>query len=146
MRMPPREVDEFIHIGTDGPHPALHGRNGITPPLQTDTLPPHGAETPAGHPCGATAVHAGEVAPENEDLIVAEFRDTVGSDTPPDRSNHTAAHPNQYLDRGRYDRRRTSRYVQTNEQSAITGTAVSVEENSGRSHPTNSVRIMMCAR
>ena len=78
--------------------------------------------------------------------IVAEFRDTVGCGTPPGRRNHATAHPNQYLDRGRYDRRRTSRYVQMNVQSAITGTAVSVEENSGRSHSTNSVRIMMCAR
>ena len=81
MRMPPREVDEFIHIGTDGPHPALHGRNGVAlsrkPPL-----PPHGAETPASHPYGAIAVHVGEVAPENEDHIVAEFRDTVGCGTP----------------------------------------------------------------
>ena len=75
-------------------------------------------------PRGTTGVHAGEVAPENKDLIVAEFRDTVGDDALPDHSNHTAAHPNQYLDRGRYDRRRTSRYVQTNEQRAITRTAV----------------------
>ena len=144
--MPPRKVDEFVHIGADGLHSALHGRNGIALPLQTDTLPPHGAEASACDPRGTTGVHAGEVAPENEDHIVAEFRDTVGCGTPPGRRNHATAHPNQYLDRGRYDRRRTSRYVQTNVQRAITGTAVSVEENSGRSHSTNSVRIMMCAR
>ena len=77
FRMRLGESDEFVHIGLDGLHAALHRRNGIALALQPDSLPHHGAELPPGHIGGPAAVPAGQIAAEDENLVRPEFRNEI---------------------------------------------------------------------
>ena len=69
--------DEFVHERFDGFYPTLHGGNGIALALQAHSLPHHGAEPLNGDTGSTAAVHACEVAAENEHLVRLEFRDPV---------------------------------------------------------------------
>ena len=69
------KLDKLVHIGLDCFHSALHGRYGITLPLQSDTLSPDSPESLICQPCSTPAVHTCEVATEHEDFVGLEFSD-----------------------------------------------------------------------
>ena len=68
------KCDKCINIGRDGFHATLHGRNGIALTLQTFSLAPDGTEFVVSKTSGTTGMPACQVAAENENLIVAQFR------------------------------------------------------------------------
>lgn len=68
------KCDKCIDIGDYGFHAALHGGNGIALALQAFALSPDGAELVVSKTSGTTGMPAGQVAAENEYLIVAQFR------------------------------------------------------------------------
>lgn len=70
--VPAGKLYEPVDIWRYGPDAALHGGYGVTLALQTDTLPPYGAETLVGETRGTAAVHARKVAPEDEYLVGPE--------------------------------------------------------------------------
>jgi hypothetical protein len=64
--------DEFIYVGLDEVHAAMHSGYGVTFALQTHALSPDGTELIEGNTGGATAMHASQVAAENKNLIVGQ--------------------------------------------------------------------------
>ena len=78
-----RVFDEFIDIGLDGVDASLHGRNRIGLAPVPDAAAHHGAKIPERKPGRAAAVHAFQVAAEDEDFIGLElgypFRGVVGT-------------------------------------------------------------------
>ena len=77
FRMRLGESDEIIHIGLDRLHAALHGGDGVALALNAHTAPPNGTELAICRPGGPAAMHAGQVAAEDKDLIGAQFRDML---------------------------------------------------------------------
>lgn len=78
FRMLPGKPDEVVDIGGDGLHAALHGRNGIALALQSDALPPDGAEALPGQPCGPATVQSAEIASEDKDFTGPQRGDPIG--------------------------------------------------------------------
>lgn len=64
--------NEFIYVGLDEVHAAVHGGYGVTFALQAHALSPDGTELIKGNTGGPTAVHACQVAAENKNLIVGQ--------------------------------------------------------------------------
>ena len=58
---------------------SLHGGQSIGATGQALTHAPFGAKMLVGIPCGATAMHALDVAAKNKDFIVAQLGDAVRS-------------------------------------------------------------------
>ena len=63
------ELDELVHIRTDGFHTALHRGDGITLTLQTNALTHDGPKLAVGDVSRTTAVHSLQVAAKYEDLV-----------------------------------------------------------------------------
>lgn len=78
FRMLPGKPDEVVDIGSNGLHAALHGRNGIALALQSDALPPDGAEALPGQPCGPATVQSAEIASEDKDFTGPQRGDPIG--------------------------------------------------------------------
>ena len=64
--------DEFIYVGLDEVHAAVHSGYGVTFALQAHTLSPDGTKLIEGNTGGTSAVHASQVAAENKNLIVGQ--------------------------------------------------------------------------
>lgn len=77
VRMRLGESDEIIHIGLDRLHATLHGRDGVALALKAHTASPDGSELEVCRPGGPAAMHAGQVAAEDKDLIAPQFRDML---------------------------------------------------------------------
>ncbi len=63
------ECDEFIYIGLDGFHTALHGGDGVALPLQPHALPIDGSKAFEGYACSPAAVMPSKIAAEDKDLV-----------------------------------------------------------------------------
>lgn len=72
-----RKGDKLIHIRADGLHTTLHRGDGVTLPLQTDTLSHNSAKIAVGDACRPTAVHALQVAAEDKNLVRLQFGDKL---------------------------------------------------------------------
>ena len=68
------ESYKLIHIGTDGLHPTLHGRDGIALALQTNALPPYGTKAIVCDPRGATSMGACQITAEDKYLVRLQLR------------------------------------------------------------------------
>lgn len=77
FRMAAGKIYEPVDIRRNGRDTSLHGRYRVAPAVQADTLAPHGAKTLAGEASGTAAVHAGEVAPEDEYLVGSYLRYSI---------------------------------------------------------------------
>ena len=71
--------DELVHVGPNRFHAALHRRNGVALPLQTDALPHHRAKLPVGDIRRSTAMHSPQIAAKNENLVRLQLRDKLRS-------------------------------------------------------------------
>ena len=63
------ELDELVHIRTDGFHAALHRGDGIALTLQANTLPHDSSELAVGDICSTASVHTSQIAAEYKDLV-----------------------------------------------------------------------------
>ena len=81
LRVLLRKGDELVHVRGDRLHSSLHCRNGIALTAETDTASHNGAEILECSQCRPATVHAFQVAPENEHLIRAQFRNDLGSES-----------------------------------------------------------------
>lgn len=71
--------DELVDIRRYFVHTAVHGGNGIALALYADALSHNGAEIADCRTGGTTAVHPGQIAAEDEDLVGVEGRDMFGA-------------------------------------------------------------------
>ena len=69
LRMFLGKRDEVIHIRLDGLDATLHRRDSIALPAETDPAAHHRSEELECCVGGTAAVHSGEVAAEDEDLV-----------------------------------------------------------------------------
>ena len=69
--------DKLVHIGLDDVNAAMHRGNGVTLPLQADTLAPYGAKTLKGDTCCATAMISGQIAAKDKYLVLAQTVDPL---------------------------------------------------------------------
>ena len=63
------ELDELVHIRTDGVNAALHRRDGIALTLQTNALTHDGSKLAVGDVSRTSAVHPLQVAAEHKDFV-----------------------------------------------------------------------------
>lgn len=70
--------DELVDIRRYFVHTAVHGGNGIALALYADALSHNGVEIADCRTGGTTAVHPGQIAAEDEDLVGVESRDMFG--------------------------------------------------------------------
>ena len=71
------ELDELVDIGADGLYPTLHRGDAVALALQADALAHDGPKLAVGGIGSTTAMHAFQVAAEDEDLVRLELCDTL---------------------------------------------------------------------
>ena len=71
------ELDELVHIRTDGLYAALHRRDGVALTLQAHALTHDGPKLAVGDISRTTSVHTFEVAAEHKDLVRLQLRDKL---------------------------------------------------------------------
>ena len=56
------KTDEIIHVGLDGFHPTLHGRDGVCLTMQTHTFAPYSAKPIVSQACSTATMCARQIA------------------------------------------------------------------------------------
>ena len=68
------KLNELVHIGFDGLHPALHGGNGVALSLQSNTLAPYCSKATVGQTGSSATMCASKVAAKDENLAGLQIR------------------------------------------------------------------------
>lgn len=74
------EGDEIVNVWLDGLNATLHGGNGVALATKANSATHHRSEPLEGHISSSAAMHAFEVAAEDEDFICFQLCDELWSE------------------------------------------------------------------
>ena len=72
------KANELIHIGLDGFHPTLHGRDGVCLTMQTHAFAPYGTKLVLSQACSTATMCTCQIAAKHKYLVLLQFRNPIG--------------------------------------------------------------------